>query len=352
MKIKLTEIRNVEPRRAHGNIKELAESIKREGLLQPLVINQNNKLICGRRRFEAVRLLGWDGVEVYQIKTEDDMDKLSKAITENIMRKNLSWAEEVKALAELQQLKEAKYGKAIQGKHISSSYSPSEHDGSIGNIAEETKQSTGKVSQDLQLAKALSEKPELSKCRTKKEALRQIKRERDTERIVREKPILEARGVFKTIVVDPPWQYDTNVIGRTQPEYATMSIEELEKLKLPADTNCHLYLWSTNAFLPKALALGVKWGFEYKTCLTWVKDSIGIGSYFRNSTEHCLFFIKGALPIRARNIPTHFSSKRREHSEKPDKFYKEIVERASFPPYLDIFARQERIGWTIWGHIK
>jgi len=156
MKIKLGEIKNTDPRRESGNIKELAESIEKEGLLEPLVINQNNELICGRRRYKAIKRLGWQEIEVYQIKTIDDIDKLSKAIAENVIRKNLTWQEEVKALEELQQLKEAKYGKATTCPTVGQV-------ASVRNIAKETKQSKSLIAQDLQLAKAIKEKPELTK---------------------------------------------------------------------------------------------------------------------------------------------------------------------------------------------
>ena len=159
MKIKLTEIGNVEPRRAHGNIKELAESIKREGLLQPLVINQNNKLICGRRRFEAVRLLGWDGVEVYQIKTEDDIDGLSKAITENVMRLNLTWQEEVTAKEELDQLMREKFGERKRGQDTKSS--PNEDLWSTRKTSQLLQEAEGKTIQDIQLAREIKKDPEI-----------------------------------------------------------------------------------------------------------------------------------------------------------------------------------------------
>ena len=76
-----------------GSIKELTASIKKEGFLYPLVINQDNELICGRRRFEAIKVLGWPEVQVNQIKTKDDIDKLLKTLAENIMRKDLTWQE-------------------------------------------------------------------------------------------------------------------------------------------------------------------------------------------------------------------------------------------------------------------
>lgn len=80
--------------------------------------------------------------------------------------------------------------------------------------------------------------------------------------------------------------------------------------------------------------------------MTWVKPPpFGLGSYFRNSTEQVLFGVKGELRTRADNIPTHFEAPRGRHSEKPEKFY-EIVRKASYPPYGEIFQRKERPDFT------
>ena len=102
--------------------------------------------------------------------------------------------------------------------------------------------------------------------------------------------------------------------------------------------------------MPKACELMAAWGFEHKTILTWVKPRFGLGSYFRNSTEQVLFGVRGNLRTRMDDIPTHFEAPVGEHSAKPDKFY-HIVQNASHPTYLDVFARKERKGWDTWGNI-
>lgn len=119
--MKLSEIKNTKPRREHGDLRSLAESIKREGLLQPLVINQNNELICGRRRFEALILLGWKDVPehlFYPIKTISRPDKLKKSIDENIQRKDLLLSEKAAIAKQLwpQVEKEAEKRMKIAGK--------------------------------------------------------------------------------------------------------------------------------------------------------------------------------------------------------------------------------------------
>jgi N6-adenosine-specific RNA methylase IME4 len=169
-------------------------------------------------------------------------------------------------------------------------------------------------------------------------AYRKLRRTIDEEQRLAVKPL---KGKFKTIVIDPPWQY-SGAPERVRPVYATMTQEELLALPVSswADHPAHLYLWSTNADLRDAFELLEVWGFKFKTMITWVKKSFGIGSYFRTSTEHVLFGVRGHLLTRVRNIGTHFTAPRTFHSEKPDYFY-QLVERASYPPYVDVFARKK-----------
>ena len=181
------------------------------------------------------------------------------------------------------------------------------------------------------------------------------KRQENAEKIKELSTPLEAQGMFQTIVIDPPWDWsdegDVNQFRRTKPDYATMSIEEIEKLPIDkiSDENCHLYLWVTNRSLPKAFGLIKNWGFRYITCLTWVKPSIGVGNYFRGSTEQILFAVKGSQPLKRKDVGTHFLANRGEvHSAKPDEFYS-LVESCSYAPYIDVFGRKERYGWSVWG---
>jgi N6-adenosine-specific RNA methylase IME4 len=160
---------------------------------------------------------------------------------------------------------------------------------------------------------------------------------------------------FSTIMVDPPWDWgdegDKDQLGRARPEYSTMTISQL--LDLPvgalADTDAHLYLWITNRSLPKGFQLIEKWGFRYITCLTWVKPSFGMGTYFRGSTEQVLFAVKGSMPLRVKNAPTHFALPRgAAHSSKPVEIYG-MIESWSPGPYIELFSRSKRSGWMSWG---
>lgn len=171
---------------------------------------------------------------------------------------------------------------------------------------------------------------------------------------------------FGTILADPPWQFK-NKTGKVAPEhrrlsrYATLTLADICGLPLgevSADT-AHLYLWVPNALLPDGLAVMRAWGFAYKSNLVWHKvrkdggsDGRGVGFYFRNVTELVLFGVRGRnarTRAAGRRQVNYLSSRKREHSRKPDEFYP-IVEACSPGPYLELFARGVREGWTTWGN--
>lgn len=179
----------------------------------------------------------------------------------------------------------------------------------------------------------------------------------ENRRIVDSNPIEELAVVtqFSTIVIDPPWDWgdegDIDQMGRAQPTYSTMSLESLKNLPVSQDatTNAHLYLWITNRSLPKGFELLETWGFRYVTCLTWIKPSFGMGNYYRGSTEHVLFGVKGSLPLLRKDVGTWFEAKRQgPHSTKPEEFY-QLVQECSPGPWLEWFGRKQRAGWVVKG---
>lgn len=170
---------------------------------------------------------------------------------------------------------------------------------------------------------------------------------------------------FATLLADPPWRF-TNRTGKMAPEhrrlsrYGTLTVDDIAGLPL-ADLMtepAHCYLWVPNALLPEGLTVLAAWGFAYKTNLIWHKvrqdggsDGRGVGFYFRNVTEVCLFGVRGkGARTRAagRRQVNLIASRKREHSRKPDEQYA-LIEACSPGPYLEVFARGTRPGWTMWG---
>jgi len=171
---------------------------------------------------------------------------------------------------------------------------------------------------------------------------------------------------FGTILADPPWQFQ-NRTGKVAPEhkrlsrYGTMTLDQIKELpvaSVAADT-AHLYLWVPNALLPEGIAVLQAWGFQYKSNLVWHKirkdggsDGRGVGFYFRNVTELILFGVRGknARTLQpGRTQVNYLSSRKREHSRKPDEQYK-LIEACSPGPFLELFARGDRKKWASWGN--
>lgn len=183
---------------------------------------------------------------------------------------------------------------------------------------------------------------------------------------------------FHTITADPPWSYNSSGAhlratfdhrpksfdseantASSKDRYGSMSMPELKALNVAAHAanDAHLYLWTTNAFMVEAHELARAWGFAPKTILTWVKvkadgtPSARMGYYFRGATEHVVFAVRGKQKLLVNTVvPTAFLWPRiMRHSEKPEQFY-DLVEQVSPGPYLELFARRERPGWSHWGN--
>ncbi len=177
--------------------------------------------------------------------------------------------------------------------------------------------------------------------------------------------LAKVEGRYSTILADPPWQFQ-NRTGKVAPEhkrllrYPTMELQEI--LALPVTrlgaARSHLYLWVPNALLREGLMVMDAWGYAYKSNLVWYKvrkdggpDGRGVGFYFRNVTELILFGVRGSMRTlpAGRSQVNLLSSRKREHSRKPDEIY-DLVESCSPGPYLELFARFSRPGWTQWGN--
>jgi len=171
---------------------------------------------------------------------------------------------------------------------------------------------------------------------------------------------------FGTILADPPWQFQ-NRTGKVAPEhkrlarYGTMTLDDIKSLPVAeiALGTSHLYLWVPNALLPDGISVMRAWGFQYKSNIVWHKirkdggsDGRGVGFYFRNVTELILFGVKGknARTLKpGRTQVNYLSSRKREHSRKPDEQY-DLIEACSPGPFLELFARGDRKKWLGWGN--
>lgn len=171
-------------------------------------------------------------------------------------------------------------------------------------------------------------------------------------------------NLFRTIVADPPWSPSLGGTwgaridkGRPQRFYPTLSLEEIKRLAPPTAPQAHLYLWVLAQHADWGFEVARSWGFEPVIMWTWKKPGLGVGR-FRCNTEHVVVARKGSrhgnpFGQGGRHAQategTLFEWPRARHSEKPDEFYG-LVERLSPGPYLEMYAREPRPGWSAWGN--
>lgn len=176
---------------------------------------------------------------------------------------------------------------------------------------------------------------------------------------------------YSTLVVDPPWPqkgagalrgregwHDSTGASKPMP-YPTMTLDAIRALPVGqcANPDAHLYLWTTNRFLPDVYDIAGAWGFKPSTLIVWAKKPMGggLGGAYGLATEYLLFARRGRLATHGRIGRNWFEWKRPyneqgkpRHSAKPPEVF-ELIESVSPGPYLEVFARDNRLGWDAWG---
>jgi len=180
---------------------------------------------------------------------------------------------------------------------------------------------------------------------------------------------------YRTIVADPPWPINwtggsrragassgsTKVHEKKPLPYKTMDLEQLRELgefvRWQAADDAHLFMWTPDRFLLNGWAASIMraWGFEpLPQMLVWRKANAGLGRHIRPAHELLLLGRRGKARFAEVALPSVFDWKQvyengaKAHSAKPDASF-DVVEQLSSGPYLEMFARRERMGWDSWG---
>ncbi len=171
---------------------------------------------------------------------------------------------------------------------------------------------------------------------------------------------------YQIIYADPPWEYGNWGKGSNKSAFAprynrvipmpyeTMTVDEIKALAVNnlADTNCELYLWATQKYLPASFTVMDAWGFKYCQILTWCKQprGKGQGGVYTPTTEFLLLGRIGKMPNVERIDTTWWKiTRQRRHSKKPD-FFQDMIETVTNGPRIELFAREKRLGWDVWGN--
>jgi len=165
-------------------------------------------------------------------------------------------------------------------------------------------------------------------------------------------------GKHRVIYADPPWEYGDERQGlngytAAVDHYETMSLQEICDLPIAniAHENAVLFLWATSPLLVDALEVTKSWGFEYKQQFVWDKMAHNVGHYVSVRHELLLICTRGSCTPDSSKLPNSVQRiERGEHSEKPEEFYDIIEDMYTKGPYIELFARKERKGWTQWGN--
>ncbi len=180
---------------------------------------------------------------------------------------------------------------------------------------------------------------------------------------------------YRTIVADPPWKAQGDADYRSRPwaskggrrgrdtffPYETMTLDAIKALDVAslAEADAHLYLWVTAGFNREGIGVDVvrAWGFKVVSEIIWAKPSFGLGKFPRPQHEVLIVARRGSLPFALNNAgsvqwwkqPRGKGNGGKTHSAKPDGSY-DLVAQASPGPYLEMFARRQRLGWDTWGN--
>ena len=167
---------------------------------------------------------------------------------------------------------------------------------------------------------------------------------------------------YNVILCDPPWKFENysekGEAKNPTAHYGCMSVDEMAALPVDqlARGDCAMIMWATAPMLPDALRLMSAWRFTFKTAGAWAKQSrtgtklaFGTGYIFRSAAEFYLVGTIGEPKTRSRSIRNLILAPVREHSRKPDQIYAD-VEALFDGPYVELFARTRRPGWSSWGN--
>jgi len=424
MDVKISDIKVVGRKRElnEEKIRDLANSFKLLGQLQPIVINQDYTLLAGLHRLEAAKLLGWETIKAEVVSGSQLEDELIE-IDENLIRNDLTVLEQAELLQRRNEiLKElglrAKRGDnqfTNRGETVSPlqttediikefSTGPDTVSGPVENLCMGSKEApVSLTTKDIAKEIGLSErsiqrhifiaqnlvpevkdkirntpiadsttqllelarlKPEeqievakhLENKKTVAEAIQEHRREKIKKQLeeISAKPVNPVTKKYDVIVIDPPWEMkkiERDVApNQVEFDYPTMTVDEIKNIELPAKDDCHIWLWTTQKYLPDAFQIFEHWGVKYICTFVWHKQGgfqpFGLPQY---NCEFILYGRKGTPEFfDLKDFKVCFEAPRAGHSVKPDYFY-EMVKRVTAGSRLDMFGRRRIDGFDSWG---
>lgn len=366
-------------------INQLAESINQIGLLNPVTITTEFKLIAGLHRLEAYKSMGKEEIECNVVDLYGLIAELAE-IDENLMRNELHFIDRGDSLGRRKEIYEELFPDTRHGMRNGQTSKDAESAAlETPSFAVDTSTkagiSTRVIHEELQISKNILPEvkeiikdndisktdclkiarlePEQQKVVAKKIESKEAKSFIDAIRIIKSENVKEVKpidGKYRVVYADPPWSYGDKLVdgyGAAENHYPTMSIKELcdMPIKNITEDNAVLFLWVTSPLLEDSFQLINAWGFKYKTSFVWDKIKHNMGHY--NSVRHELLLIctRGScLPDINKLFDSVVSIERTAHSEKPEVFRETIETLYTHGNKIELFSRKQNDGWTVWGN--
>jgi N6-adenosine-specific RNA methylase IME4 len=99
-------------------------------------------------------------------------------------------------------------------------------------------------------------------------------------------------------------------------------------------------------FLEDGLKVLRAWGFRYKSSLVWTKSPAGYGRYWQQAHEVLLLGVRGNLPFRDIGLLSLLGDQETSPADM-SRDIRELIERVSPSPYLELFGSHTATGWTL-----
>jgi len=368
----------------------LAESFSLLGQLEPITLASSGEkytLLAGLHRLEAAKFLGWETIDA-ELFQGDELECELVEIDENLMNNDLTVLEQGEHIQRRNEILEAmgRRAKADMGHPRGATVAPLKTTDDIAKEAGLSKRSTQERTQiarnivpdvkelirDTPIADSTRQLLELARLEPEEQievakqsvdgemnvnrAITEIKRKQAIQRLenieVKESKAIE--GVYDVIVIDPPWpmeKIERDVApNQVSFDYPTMTIDEIKALEIPCANDCHVWLWTTQKYLPDAFDILKIWGMKYVCTFVWHKPGgfqpFGLPQY---NAEFALYARHGSPEfIDFKDFKLCFDAPRAGHSEKPELFY-DLVRRVTAGRRLDMFNRRPIDGFDSWG---
>lgn len=377
----VSEVRQIKRvRKDLGDLVQLAHSIETVGLLHPIVVTKERRLVAGERRLAAFKQLGRKRVPTYVVESLDDaLTLLLAERDENTCRKDFTPMEVYAVDQRLRPLEEKaakermsdggkEAGRGRQRKGGAKLAPPKVKSRDL--IARAAGVSHGTLEKIRKVAEAAERAPkkwesiiaEMEETGNVDRAYREVRRqdrEKNLRTISRGNKRLGTEKTYAIIYADPPWKYDhpdsvtpSRSIANQYPQMELEEICELPVRKL-STPDAMLFLWVPSPLIFKAADVMDAWGFEYRTQLVWDKEALGSGHYVRMQHEVLLIAVHGdPITPREKDRPRSIlrQKKSSKHSEKPEQVVKLIEKMYPRLPKIELWARARRKGWDAWGN--